>query len=114
MEFRILGPLDVRAGGRALDLGGARQRRGLAALLLNPDRAVPLSLLIEAARDGDPPATAPRQVQHLVAARPLRERLVGLRTTALHPCGRRDEALAAYRVRADRLAEELGMDRSPR
>src|SRR6266536_2810553 len=68
MEIRSLGQLGGRAGGRALDLGGARQRRVLAALLLNPDRAVPLSLLIEAAWDDDPPATAPRQVQNRVAA----------------------------------------------
>lgn len=34
MEFRILGPLEVREGGRPLPLGGAKQRAVLAILLL--------------------------------------------------------------------------------
>ncbi len=35
MEFRILGPVEVRSGGRVLDLAGTRQRALLAALLLH-------------------------------------------------------------------------------
>jgi DNA-binding SARP family transcriptional activator len=39
VEYRILGPLEVVAGGRAVDLGGRRQRYVLAALLLGPNQA---------------------------------------------------------------------------
>lgn len=67
MEFRVLGPLEVRAGGRVIDVGGVRQRRILAALLVHPNRAVSLSRLVEVAWDHDPPATARRQVQNRVA-----------------------------------------------
>lgn len=68
MEFRVLGPLEVRAGGQLIDIGGVRQRRILAALLLHPNRAVSLSRLAEVAWDHDPPPTARRQVQNRVAA----------------------------------------------
>ena len=68
MEYRILGPLEVSADGRALDLGGSRQQRVLAALLLTPNRIVPLDRLVEMAWDGEPPATADRQVRNRVAA----------------------------------------------
>ncbi|MDT5035560.1 MAG: hypothetical protein QOE03_745 [Micromonosporaceae bacterium] len=67
MQFRILGPLEVSADGAALDLGGVRQRRILAALLLHPNRVVGLAELVEAAWDDDPPETARRQVQNRVA-----------------------------------------------
>jgi DNA-binding SARP family transcriptional activator/tetratricopeptide (TPR) repeat protein len=67
MEFRVLGPLEVRAGGQVIDVGGPRQRRILAALLLYPNRAVSLSYLTEVAWDDDPPATARRQVQNRLA-----------------------------------------------
>ena len=40
MEFHILGPLEVIANGRALDLGGQKQRALLAILLLEPNRVV--------------------------------------------------------------------------
>ena len=50
MEFLVLGPLEVWSGDRSLALGGVRQRRVLAALLLSPNRLVPVSRLIEAAR----------------------------------------------------------------
>ena len=40
MEFRLLGPLEVRAGDGPLPLGGAKQRALLALLLLNANRVV--------------------------------------------------------------------------
>lgn len=48
----------------------------------------------------------------LVAAHPLRERLVALLMTALYRAGRPGEALAAYRDLAQRLAHEQGLDPS--
>src|SRR3954463_13052535 len=40
MEFRILGPLEVRADGRASQLGGAKPRALLAMLLLRANEPV--------------------------------------------------------------------------
>src|SRR5690242_9669612 len=74
MEFLVLGPLEVWSGDRSLALGGVRQRRVLAALLLSPNRLVPVSRLIEAAWDNDPPPTAERQARSRIAA--LRRALV--------------------------------------
>lgn len=45
-----------------------------------------------------------------VAQHPLRERLIGLWMVALHRCGRRAEALAAYDQARRRLADELGIE----
>jgi DNA-binding SARP family transcriptional activator/tetratricopeptide (TPR) repeat protein len=73
VEYRILGPLEVRANGQPIPLGGLRQRRILAALLLNPGRVVPVADLVETTWDSDPPVTAHRQVQNRVAV--LRGRL---------------------------------------
>src|SRR5436190_13348073 len=67
VEFRILGPLQARAGDRALNLGGPLAQRILASLLLEPNRVVGLARLIEAAWGDDPPATARRQVQNRIA-----------------------------------------------
>jgi DNA-binding SARP family transcriptional activator/tetratricopeptide (TPR) repeat protein len=49
----------------------------------------------------------------LVAASPLRERLVVAWMTALYRAGRKAEALAAYSELADRLAGEFGLDPAP-
>ncbi|OLF15178.1 AfsR/SARP family transcriptional regulator [Actinophytocola xanthii] len=68
MEFRVLGPLEVLAGGEPLRLTGRRQRTLLALLLVNADRAVPLNSLIESVWDENPPSTAKRQVQNSLSA----------------------------------------------
>ena len=47
MEFLILGPLEVRAHGRPLAVGGPRQRALLAVLLLNANRVVARERLLE-------------------------------------------------------------------
>jgi DNA-binding SARP family transcriptional activator len=68
MEYRVLGPLELYAHGRAQVLPGPRAERILAALLCQPDRIVELNRLIEAVWGDDPPETARRQVQNQVAA----------------------------------------------
>ncbi|WP_238498344.1 BTAD domain-containing putative transcriptional regulator [Streptosporangium soli] len=50
------------------------------------------------------------ELEELVAAHPLRERLRGLLIKALHALGRQAEALAAYEHFRVLLAEELGAD----
>src|SRR5215831_19050320 len=54
-EFGILGPLQVRRSGRAVPLGGPRQRAVLALLLLEANRAVSMVRLAEDVWDGHPP-----------------------------------------------------------
>jgi DNA-binding SARP family transcriptional activator len=46
MEFRILGPLEVEDEGRAVELGGARQRALLAILLLHRGEVVSADRLV--------------------------------------------------------------------
>ena len=63
MDFRILGPLEVLDDGRALELGGARQRALLAILLLRHGHVVKADRLIEDLYGGRPPATAAKSLQ---------------------------------------------------
>lgn len=58
MEFRVLGPVEIRAAGRVLPAGRARRRSLLAVLLLEAGRAVPADRLIERAWDERPSAAA--------------------------------------------------------
>jgi YVTN family beta-propeller protein len=53
--FRVLGPLEVWRSGRAVVLGGPRQRAVLALLLLKANRIVSLDRLAEEVWAGDPP-----------------------------------------------------------
>ena len=66
MEFRILGPLEVRDGREHVPLRGPKQRGLLAILLLNANRLVPLDRLVDELWD-DPPSTAPQAVQVYVS-----------------------------------------------
>src|SRR5204862_62466 len=67
MEFRILGPLEVLSDGRALDLGGQKQRALLALLLLEANRVVSSDRLIDALWEEEPTATAQKGLQVYVS-----------------------------------------------
>jgi DNA-binding SARP family transcriptional activator len=67
MEFRILGPLEVADGGRAVALGGLKQRTLLALLLLTPNRPVSVDRLVDAIWPGDPPAGSSNALQYHVS-----------------------------------------------
>ena len=63
LDFRILGPLEVLDEGRAVPLGGARQRALLAVLLLHANETVSIYRLIEDVWGGASVATATKTVQ---------------------------------------------------
>ncbi|MET7699938.1 BTAD domain-containing putative transcriptional regulator [Streptomyces sp. NPDC005485] len=67
LRFNILGPIEGWSNGARLRLGGVIQERVLATLLLEPGKVLPVSRLVEAAWDDDPPATASHQVRKAVA-----------------------------------------------
>ena len=67
MEFRILGPLEVREDGRVLKLGGLKQRALLASLLLHPNEVVSRDRLIDELWSSSPPDTAPTALQVYVS-----------------------------------------------
>jgi DNA-binding SARP family transcriptional activator len=55
VEFRALGPVELSAAGRTLDLGPARQRTVLAVLLVEAGRLVPVPAVIDRVWDDQPP-----------------------------------------------------------
>lgn len=67
MDFRILGPLEVRDGDRELPLGGGKQRAFLALLLVNANRTVSIDRIIDDLWDGRAPESAPKMVQIYVS-----------------------------------------------
>jgi DNA-binding SARP family transcriptional activator/predicted negative regulator of RcsB-dependent stress response len=67
LEFRILGPLEVLRDGVPLALRAPRQQALLAVLVLEANRVVPVSRLIDAIWDDVPPETAKSQVQICVS-----------------------------------------------
>jgi DNA-binding SARP family transcriptional activator len=54
-EFGVLGPLEVSRSGRAVPLGGPRQRAVLALLVLEANRVVSMDRLAEDVWGGHPP-----------------------------------------------------------
>src|SRR6478735_5092754 len=67
MQFGILGPLEVRAGGRLVALGGAKPRAVLAVLVLHRNRPVSAERLALALWGEDVPPTAVKTIQVYVA-----------------------------------------------
>ena len=68
MEFRILGPVEVRVAGQCIDAGHARQRAVLAVLILDLCRVVSAEMLIDRVWGEDPP-TSVRNVLYGYVAR---------------------------------------------
>jgi predicted ATPase/DNA-binding SARP family transcriptional activator len=91
MEFRILGPLEVRRDGHAVVLGGGRPRALLAVLLLRANEPVSAERLAGALWGEDAPTGAARTVQVYVSR--LRRALGDETLLATTPAG--------YRLRVD-------------
>ncbi|MFI9202246.1 BTAD domain-containing putative transcriptional regulator [Streptomyces sp. NPDC053048] len=68
VEFKVLGPLEVLAGGHSLPLGGPKQRLLLATLLVNAGTALSADRLCDAIWGAGPPASAQANVRSYVAA----------------------------------------------
>jgi DNA-binding SARP family transcriptional activator/DNA-binding beta-propeller fold protein YncE len=105
MDFRVLGPLEVRDDDRPVELGTGRQRKLLAILLLRANEVVSTDRLIDEVWDGRPPPTAAKALQGHVSQ--LRK-LLGQQTLVTQPPGYllrvTPEQLDA--LRAERLIRE--------
>jgi len=67
MDFRILGPLEVRDGDRELRLGGGKQRALLALLLVNANRTLALDRIVDDLWGEHVPESAQKMVQIYVS-----------------------------------------------
>ncbi len=67
MDYRILGPLEIRAGDRLVPLRGVRQRELMAVLLLRANEIVSSDRLIDELWEGEPPPTAAKMIQNGVS-----------------------------------------------
>src|SRR5947207_230352 len=121
MEFKILGPLEVRRDGRVLPCKGTKQRQLLAALsyeeFLQPEIARLEELRLAAVEDRIDAELAlghhgelVAQLERLAGEHPLRERLRGQLMLALYRTGRQAEALEVYRDTRSALVDELGIE----
>ena len=68
MRIDVLGPIQITAHGRAVQLAGQRQRALLAGLALEFGKVVPVDRLVDILWDVDPPPTARVKVQAHVCA----------------------------------------------
>ncbi|MFD5163829.1 BTAD domain-containing putative transcriptional regulator [Streptomyces hawaiiensis] len=67
LRFNILGPIEAWSGDARLPLGGAIHQRVLSSLLLEAGRTIPVTRLVQAAWNEEPPTTAVHQVRKAVA-----------------------------------------------
>jgi len=67
MDFRILGPLEVRDRGRPIELPRRKQRAVLAILLLRQGETVSIDVLVDGIWGEDPPRTARAALHNYVA-----------------------------------------------
>ena len=89
-------PVAVEAGRLELLRADAQEERARLALAL------------------DDPPDAVRRLESLLSEQPFREHAVELLMTSLHRCDRTAQALARYRGHRALMADELGLDPSPR
>jgi DNA-binding SARP family transcriptional activator len=101
MEFRILGPLEIRDEGQVVEVGAGKPRALLAILLLNANRVVSSDVLIEALWGERPPSTASKALQVYVSQ--LRKALGRERIVTTSP---------GYELRLE--PDELDLDRFER
>ncbi|WP_433050210.1 BTAD domain-containing putative transcriptional regulator [Dactylosporangium sp. CS-033363] len=104
--------LELWRGPALSDLAGA-ESEALAARWAELRLAATEDLVEASGLTPETRAGAIAELQELVVAHPLRERLVALLIRALHADGRQAEALAAFEDCRSRLAEQLGADPSP-
>jgi len=67
LEFRVLGPIEARAGDQEIPLGGVRQRTVLAVLLLRAEHIVPIERLIDDVWGEEPPPSAGHTLEAYVS-----------------------------------------------
>jgi len=67
VQFRVLGPLEIEAGGRVLELGGPRLRALLALLVIHAGRVVSLRALVDGLWGQHRPPDADRTVRAYVS-----------------------------------------------
>jgi YVTN family beta-propeller protein len=98
MEFLVLGPVEVRIDGRALSLGGPKQRGLLALLLLDANEVVSRDRLIDALWNELAPTNAQRSLDSYVS-----------RLRSLFSADRIERRPPGYRLRVE--PGELDLDR---
>src|SRR6266540_6611303 len=67
MDFRILGPLEVRDGDREVRLRAGKERALLALLLVNANRTLSIDRIVDELWGEDVPETAQKMVQIYVS-----------------------------------------------
>lgn len=67
LDFTILGEMKVLSDGRALPIGGMRERKILALLLVNANVVVSVDQLVDAVWNAKPPATSRNQIRNRVS-----------------------------------------------
>ncbi|WP_030909779.1 AfsR/SARP family transcriptional regulator [Streptomyces sp. NRRL F-5126] len=103
MEFRVLGPIDVRAQGRDLTPSAPKQRQVLALLVAQANHRVSVPALLNEVWDCEPPRTATTALQTYIGA---------IRKALAAATGARAGDIAARRLVTDgngyvlRLAED--------
>ncbi len=86
IDYRLLGPLEVGANGRAVEIGGPRQRMLLAMLLLRPNQAVPRDVLVDQLWGERPPAGAQHTLEvYISRLRKTLEEATGCRLVVTRP-----------------------------
>jgi len=75
VEFRLLGTVEVTAGGRVIEIGSAKQRTLLASLLVRLNRVVATDVLVDDLWGDAPPASVGSTLQSLISR--LRRTLEG-------------------------------------